>query len=397
MPGALPTTSRDLPTATSRKPSMIARIRLLLLPALFGLWSGTASAYELAMYVWTAPTGEAAADCELVMVRPVPERMTLGSPSWSADESKLAFNASYHGRDAHLFVHELESGQTRHLGSGTVPSWNPDGEEIVFRRVSNRWKTVGVYALDADLDIPTDEIDERPKGNSETDDSLRNPRLICDSPGWPFFTPDGRSLFLMTEGKIWTRPSRVDLFDLESETLHPITMPEGVAMRSVANLSGERFFTVVAQDGEDETTARVSQFHFGGQPGDGGAIAAEEQTIVTAAQMDALLPDGLEFVSFVEPRGAIETGDTFVSLKVRRTNDAPDAESGKPFGQIWLFPAGGAGQPHAIVQGWPGVALRDFAPNGTGSQLVFCSDLIQENEQDDGPKFAEDFLVEPAE
>ena len=94
----------------------------------------------------------------------------------------------------------------RHLGSGTVPTWSPDGEQIAFRRVSNKWQKLGTHLIDASLDIDFDEITDNPRGNVETDPAKREMVRLCDG-GWPFWTPDGKSC----RSEVGTRPSRLPL------------------------------------------------------------------------------------------------------------------------------------------------------------------------------------------
>ena len=72
-----------------------------------------------------------------------PEYTAHGSPAWSCDGSQLAFDAwrSIHGEtylDAHIFVCNADGTQPRDIGVGTMPSWSPDGNRIVFSKYDPR-------------------------------------------------------------------------------------------------------------------------------------------------------------------------------------------------------------------------------------------------------------------
>ena len=80
-----------------------------------------------------------------------PEYTAHGSPAWSCDGSKLAFDAwrSVHGEtyvNAHIFVCNADGTQPRDIGVGAMPSWSPDGYCIVFSNYNPR----GVWVMNAD-------------------------------------------------------------------------------------------------------------------------------------------------------------------------------------------------------------------------------------------------------
>ena len=80
-----------------------------------------------------------------------PEYTSHGSPAWSCDGSKLAFDAwrSVHGEtyvNAHIFMCNADGSQLKDLGIGAMPSWSPDGSRIVFSNYSPR----GVWIMNAD-------------------------------------------------------------------------------------------------------------------------------------------------------------------------------------------------------------------------------------------------------
>jgi Tol biopolymer transport system component len=61
----------------------------------------------------------------------------VGSPSWSHDGKRIAFDAAYDSdwNKSHVFVVEFSgpsAGQVVDLGCGLIPSWSPNDEEIAF-------------------------------------------------------------------------------------------------------------------------------------------------------------------------------------------------------------------------------------------------------------------------
>ena len=80
-----------------------------------------------------------------------PEYTAHGSPAWSCDGSKLAFDAWRFRRgetyvDAHIFTCNADGSQLKDLGIGAMPSWSPDGNRLVFSNYSPR----GVWLMNAD-------------------------------------------------------------------------------------------------------------------------------------------------------------------------------------------------------------------------------------------------------
>lgn len=81
-----------------------------------------------------------------------PEFTTVGSPAWSPDGKRIAFDAwrSVQGEtygQAHVLVANADGSDVKDLGDGAMPSWSPDGKRIVLSRYEpNR----GVWIMNAD-------------------------------------------------------------------------------------------------------------------------------------------------------------------------------------------------------------------------------------------------------
>jgi Tol biopolymer transport system component len=82
----------------------------------------------------------------------IPEYTACGSPEWSRDGSKIAFDAwrSAQGESCaqgHVFVAAVDGSWVEDLGPGGMPSWSPDGREIAF----SHWRPEsGVSIMNAD-------------------------------------------------------------------------------------------------------------------------------------------------------------------------------------------------------------------------------------------------------
>lgn len=82
---------------------------------------------------------------------PHPEFTEQGSPEWSLDGSKIAFDAcrTILGETwsmSHLFTCQADGQGLKDLGPGAMPSWSPDGKRITFSCYDPR----GVWTMNAD-------------------------------------------------------------------------------------------------------------------------------------------------------------------------------------------------------------------------------------------------------
>jgi Tol biopolymer transport system component len=97
-----------------------------------------------------------------------------GSPTFSADGSKIAFDAwrasaGESSSNAHVFVANADGSEPKDLGPGAMPSFSPDGKRLAF----TRYDPSGVWIMNAD------------GGEAE----------MIDAQGWSgHFSPDGRAL-----------------------------------------------------------------------------------------------------------------------------------------------------------------------------------------------------------
>ena len=60
----------------------------------------------------------------------------LGAPDVSPDGRKIAFDAwqatvDKDGSDCHVFVANADGSDAKDLGPGAIPSWSPDGKQLV--------------------------------------------------------------------------------------------------------------------------------------------------------------------------------------------------------------------------------------------------------------------------
>ena len=80
-----------------------------------------------------------------------PEYTFHGSPEWSGDSKKIAFDAwrSIYGENyvaAHIIACDADGKNFKDLGPGAMPSWSPDGKRIAFSSYDPR----GIWIMNAD-------------------------------------------------------------------------------------------------------------------------------------------------------------------------------------------------------------------------------------------------------
>ena len=82
----------------------------------------------------------------------LPTDMSTGSPDWSRDGSRIAFDAwrLARGEDysaAHVYVVNADGTGLKDIGVGAMPSWSPDGTRVTFCQYS---PNSGVWIMQAD-------------------------------------------------------------------------------------------------------------------------------------------------------------------------------------------------------------------------------------------------------
>jgi TolB protein len=82
----------------------------------------------------------------------LPDYTSCGSPNWSRDGSKIAFDAwrSLIGENyfnSHVFVVNADGSDMKDLGDGATPSFSPDGKRIAYNRYN---PNNGVWIMNAD-------------------------------------------------------------------------------------------------------------------------------------------------------------------------------------------------------------------------------------------------------
>ena len=80
-----------------------------------------------------------------------PDYTSQGSPAWSCDGSRLAFDAwrSIDGEtyaNSRIFTCKADGAELTNIGAGAMPSWSPDGKRIAF----TNYNPPGVWVMKAD-------------------------------------------------------------------------------------------------------------------------------------------------------------------------------------------------------------------------------------------------------
>lgn len=135
-----------------RSPNRVLRLRASLFPiGIVSLWlSPTVFAQtklpEHSLYLMNADGTN-----RRQLVAPT-EFTAHGSPCFSPDGKKLAFDAwrakkGESSSKAHIVVTKADGTSSQDLGDGAMPSWSPDGKQIIFTRYS---PNSGVWVMNAD-------------------------------------------------------------------------------------------------------------------------------------------------------------------------------------------------------------------------------------------------------
>jgi dipeptidyl aminopeptidase/acylaminoacyl peptidase len=130
---------------------------------------------------------------------------TAGSPEWSHDGKFVAYGKHKVTEtlfDARLMVCRADGTDHKDLGLGSVPSWSPDGKQIVFHTYASR---------NADGEDHIAVVDADGKNRHD----------ILDDWGGPRWSPLGDSIFTIKHGNI----ARYDLATKEEQNVLPRAYP----------------------------------------------------------------------------------------------------------------------------------------------------------------------------
>src|SRR5919106_6303409 len=178
---------------------------------------------------------------------PLPELGEIYNPTWSPGGQAIAFSALA-GGVTDLFIYDLERSSLRRLTEDAFadlqPAWSPDGSEIAF--ATDRFGTslgtlsYGNYRL-ALMDVASGRIRPLP--------TLGQGKHI--NPQW---SPDGRSLYLLSDRGGITNVYRLSLADGEyTQVTNVYTGMSGISALSpalsVAQKAGTVVFSVYADGG----------------------------------------------------------------------------------------------------------------------------------------------------
>jgi RNA polymerase sigma factor (sigma-70 family) len=140
----------------------------------------------------------------LIVDEPIPGFNWCGTPSWSHDGRRIAFDASP-GRDfqgTHLIMMELGDGRPtfKDLGPGNCPTLSPDDEQIAFLVNPGAVEGAqdGIYLMRAD--------------GSE--------RRRVAPYGVPYWSPDGQEIMI----RAFTKPTVITLYNLGTGKVSTVTV-----------------------------------------------------------------------------------------------------------------------------------------------------------------------------
>nr|MDE0501929.1 S-layer homology domain-containing protein [bacterium] len=142
----------------------------------------------------------------------------LEDPAWSPDEKRVAYSRVWQDGDGHWFAHihsvNVDGAAKVQLSNGNVhdrrPRWSPDGELIVFQRLTGTGRSADGRFIDADRHVM---VIDAAGGNQEA---------LTDGGRWeqsPVWSPDGTRIAYVS-GLVWIA---------DSAGLNPTRMPTGGA------------------------------------------------------------------------------------------------------------------------------------------------------------------------
>ncbi len=254
----------------------------------------------------------------------VPDTVWNGSPSYSPDGTRIAFDGApqeYGARGSHIYVASLKdpAGSLADLGPGNCPAWSPDGAKLIFDIQSNNnaGERSGAWTMNAD---GTDRnfLCEGERARWSPDGTKVAVRANYDGP---------QSLYVITP----RRKKRV-LFEAYDRVIGPTWSPDGKQLAFIGKREGQAELGTVSADGDVGSFKMRWRGDIGWQP--------------------AWSPDGKQIVLWTKGKGKA----TYISL---------------------IDVAGEAGP--KVIPGQEGTVFNSdatWSPDGT--RIVFSSDRSTE-------------------
>ena len=260
-----------------------------------------------------------------------------GSPTWSHDGTRIAFDATPHDgdwRNSHIAIYESSGehqGQTTDLGIGNVPSWSPDDSQITFflNHGTPSRARAGVWVMNAD-------------GTGR--------EWLCK--GWfPSWSPDGRFISCW---RSFGRIHQFELFDVETGKRRDLSDFRLEGISQVAWSPDGRQLAIIAPQGRDTVIKRFVV--------DGPEIPP--QLVWKPGPDDGLPPDAVPAQIAWSPRGE--------EMLVRFT---PVVTANTPF---YILSIDGSRPPRPVgLKASPGVYEDPNWSNGA-QRIVFISDHVDD-------------------
>ena len=163
---------------------------------------------------------------EMRQLADLPEYQSQGSPSWSKDGKRIAFDAykPQNGEklhDAHLIVVDSDGTNARDLGRGLMPSLSPSGQRVVY----------SVRAQDGQSGIWIVDVDDAKKGGHGF--KVLYEGEISECVDW---TPDGKRIIVAM--RVPNQNEHGGLFTLDvKEPSEPRLFPNELIDRKVRDPS----------------------------------------------------------------------------------------------------------------------------------------------------------------